>query len=212
MTPKPTTPRAAKLLTIDLGADLKASWFQWCAERQLVPGKALKRLIETALREGLEAPNPPVLPGPVVKVGTKPDAHSKIVNKAYKAPYSDKERVTRSLIQPKVEVRVSFTVSEHEALVAVATAQGFGVQEFVIAAVRAALAQTPSYGQAELQALTLSNATLVKVVTALVAFKTSPADTANATQFESLENAVRSHIEQVSRLMAVGARRWQLKV
>ena len=109
-------------------------------------------------------------------------------------------------------MRVSFTVSEHEALVAVATAQGFGVQEFVIAAVRAALAQTPSYGQAELEALTLSNATLVKVVTALVSVKTSPVDAAIATQFGALENVVRIHIEHVSRLMAVGARRWQLKV
>lgn len=212
MTTKPTTPRAAKLLTIDLGADLKASWFQWCSERQLVPGKALKNLIENTLRERLEASPTAALPAPVVKVGARPDAHSKIVNKAYKAPYSDKERVTRSLIQPKVEVRVSLTVSEHEALLVVATAQGFGVQEFVIAAVRAALAQTPSYGQAELEALTLSNATFVKVVTALVALKSSPADTANATQFESLENEIRSHIEHVSRLMAVGARRWQLKV
>ena len=103
-------------------------------------------------------------------------------------------------------------MSEHEALVACAAAEGFGIQEFVIAAVRAALAQAPTYGQAELEALTRSNATLVNVVSALVALKSTAPDTSTAGQLQTLEQDVRSHIEHVSRTLAIGTRRWQLKI
>ena len=208
----PRSPRAAKLLTIDLGADLKTSWFRWCAERQLVPGKALKSLLESTLRQGLQASDTPPPPIPTVHIGTSSDARSNVVYKSYTPPFATQERITRASSQPKVVVKVSFTLSEHEALVAFATAQGFGVQEFVIAAVRAALAQAPTYGQAELEALTRSNATLVNVVLALVALKSETDDATIAERLASLEHEVKSHIEHVSRSMALGTRRWQLNV
>ena len=65
MTRTQSPPRAQKLLTIDLGADLKTSWYQWCAEHNLVPGKAARHLIETRLKEAPEqaqAPHASALP------------------------------------------------------------------------------------------------------------------------------------------------------
>ena len=212
MDTKAKIPRASKLLTIDLGADLKASWLHWCADHQLVPSKALKRLIESTLSQALQASQAPPHPIPIVHIGTSSDTRSNVVYKSYTPPFATQERITRASSQPKVVVKVSFTLSEHEALVAFATAQGFGVQEFVIAAVRAALAQAPTYGQAELEALTRSNATLVNVVLALVALKSETDDATIAERLASLEHEVKSHIEHVSRSMAIGTRRWQLNV
>lgn len=188
MSKLPSPPRAQKLLTIDLGADLKTSWYQWCAEHNLVPGKAARHLIETRLREAPEPGQAPCPSTPKVRVGAKADSGAKIGHEVY------------------------FTPSEHQALLAVAAAQGFGLHEFVIAAVRAALAQAPTYGQAELETLTRSNASLANVLGALVALRQQTADADLAYRLAALEQDVRTHIEQVSRSMAVGARRWQLKV
>lgn len=57
----------------------------------------------------------------------------------------------------KVRRETQFTASEDAAIAAVAEVQGFGFQEWVVVAVRAALTR-PSYGQAKLEALTASNA------------------------------------------------------
>ena len=81
---------------------------------------------------------------------------------------------------------------------AFATAQGFGVQAFVIAAVRAALAQAPTYGQAELEAPTRGNATLVNVELALVALKCETDDATIAERLASLENEVKSLKQHIS--------------
>lgn len=188
MDKKPPTPRAPKLLTIDLGADLKASWYQWCAEHNLVPGKAARHLIETQLKAAPEPGQARCLPPPAVRVGTASDTGPKVVHKIY------------------------FTPSEHQVLLAVAAAQGFGLHEFVIAAVRAALAQAPTYGQAELETLTRSNASLANVLGALATLRQQTPDADLVHRLAALEQDVKTHVEQVSRSMAVGARRWQLKV
>ena len=206
------TPRAAKLLTIDLGTDLKSRWFQWCAERQLVPGKALKSLLEQTLKHGPGAAEMPSTPVPAVQSGRIAGRALQGCLQGLHPPFAAKERVVRASTQPKFGHEIYFTATEYHALLTVAAAQGFGLHEFVIAAVRAALAQMPTFGQAELEALTRSNAALVNVVAGLVALKSAMNDATIAQQFASLENDVRSHIETASRLMAVGTRRWQLKV
>jgi hypothetical protein len=188
MTKQPSPPRAPKLLTIDLGTDLKTSWYQWCARHDLVPGKAARHLIETKLKEAPESGQTPRDITPRVRVGSTGDNGPKIGHEVY------------------------FTPSEHQALLAVAAAQGFGLHEFVIAAVRAALAQAPTYGQAELETLTRSNASLATILGALMALRQQTPDAELAHRLAALEQVVRTHIEQVSRSMAVGARRWQFKV
>jgi hypothetical protein len=183
-----TPSRAAGLVTVQLGIDLKRDWLQWCVARDLVPGKALRSLVEQALAEGLELSTS--IRGERVKVvvATKPDEGSKVAR----------------------ELR--FTPSEDKAIEAVAKAQGFGFQDWVVAATRAALAKAPSYGQAELEALTASNAQLAQVAIELRALRSQLGDQAQGVDLAQLEKEVRIHVEAASKAMARGAQRWQLKI
>lgn len=185
-----TTPtkRSDGLLTIELGPSVKAQWVQWCKERDLLPGKAIKRLVDRAMAEGLELATS--ADGARVKVKV----------------------VTGTDTEPQVERRIYFRPSEDKAIQAVSAAQGFGFHEWVIAAVRAALVNAPSYGQAELEALTRSNLLMVQVVAELTALRKGGIPPEQAHQLQALESSVRLHVEQVSKAMAQGARRWQLKV
>jgi hypothetical protein len=180
--------RAAGLLTVQLGADLKRLWTMWCADRGLVPGKALRNLVERAVTEGLEpAPSRSGEVGHVV-VAKQPDRG------------------------PKMGREVQFTPSENAAIEAAAEAQGFAFQEWVVAAVRAALTKAPSYGQAELEALTQSNAHMAQVALELAALRRQEDAGDLAEALGQLEGEIRQHVEAVSAAMAQGAQRWQLKV
>jgi hypothetical protein len=183
-----TPSRAAGLVTVQLGIDLKRDWLQWCVARDLVPGKALRGLVEQALAEGLELSTSVRGERVKVVVATKPDEGSKVAR----------------------ELR--FTPSEDKAIEAVAKAQGFGFQDWVVAATRAALAKAPSYGQAELEALTASNAQLAQVAIELRALRSQLGDQAQVVDLVQLEKDVRKHVEAASKAMAVGAQRWQLKI
>jgi hypothetical protein len=180
--------RAEGLLSIQLGKELKTQWVRWCSERDLVPGKALRQLVDRALKEGLELGagegGRPIR----VAVGKAPDSG------------------------PKVGRETQFTPSEDEAISAVAKAQGFGFQEWVIAATRAALAKAPSYGQAELEALTRSNQQLAQLVVELAVLRRAETLPELALHLAKLESDVRAHVEVVSAAMAQGVQRWQLKL
>lgn len=180
--------RAAGLVTVQFGADLKREWVQWCSDRSLVPGKALRSLVERALADGLELTTS--LSGEAVRVvvAKQPDRGAKVGRE------------------------VQFTPSENAAIEAVAQAQGFAFQEWVVAAVRAALAKAPSYGQAELEALTQSNTHMAQVTLDLAALRRQEGAGEVAEALGQLEGEVRQHVETVSAAMAQGAQRWQLKV
>lgn len=180
--------RAEGLVTVQLGKELKLQWVQWCSERDLVPGTALRKLVDKALSEGLELGQSGGGKGIRVIVGKAPDTG------------------------PKVGREMQFTPSEDAAIVAAAKAQGFGFQEWVIAATRAALAKAPSYGQAELEELTRSNGHLAQLVIELRALRRSETLLGSSYHLEKLEEEVRVHVEIVSAAMAQGVQRWQLKV
>lgn len=184
--------RAAGLLTVQLGPDLKREWARWCADRSLIPGKALRGLVERALADGLELAASRSGEAVRVVVATEPDRG------------------------PKVGREVQFTPSENAAIEAVAKAQGFGFQEWVIAAVRAALAKAPSYGQAELEALTQSNAHMAQIALDLGALRRRESVDGVLSEtgetLATLEQQVWRHVETVSAAMAQGAQRWQLKL
>ena len=176
------------LTTVDLGSTVKTEWVKWCSERDLVPGRAIKTLVEKAMAEGLEL--------------ATCDRGSKLG-----------VRVLQSAdTRPKVGREIYFTVSENDAIQKVADAQGFGFHEFVIAAVRGALANAPTYGQAELEALTQSNVMLVQIAADLADLRRRAGDANQANEFGALEAHVKAHVEQASKAMAQGARRWSLKV
>lgn len=180
--------RAAGQVKVDLGVETKRAWMQWCADRGLVPGKALRSLVERAVADGLELTTSRSGEAVRVVVASQPDHGSK---------------VSREL---------QFTPSENAAIEAAAEAQGFAFQEWVIAAVRAALAKAPAYGQAELEALTQSNAHMAQVAIELAALRRQEGGGRQAEALARLEGDIRQHVEAVSVAMAQGAQRWQLKV
>ena len=180
--------RAEGLLTVQLGKELKTQWVQWCSERNLVPGKALRQLVDKAITEGLELSAGEGGKQIRVSVGKAPDTG------------------------PKVGRETQFTSSEDEAITAAAKAQGFGFHEWVIAATRAALAKAPSYGQAELEELTRSNKHLAQLVVELAALRRAETLPELASHLAKLEADVRAHVEVVSAAMAQGVQRWQLKL
>lgn len=193
MTNDPTLSRAAGLVTVQLGVDLKGDWTQWCADRGLVPGKAMRSLVERALAdgllaEGLELSTPRAAATVKVVLANKPDPG------------------------PKVGREVQFTASENVAIEAAAKAQGFAFQEWVIAAARAALAQAPAYGQTELEALTQSNAHMATIAIELAALRRKEGIDELPECLARMESDIRRHVETVSAAMAQGAQRWQLKV
>lgn len=181
--------RSDGLLTVELGAGLKAQWVQWCKERDLLPGKAIKRLVDSAMAKGLDpATSPKGATVVKVQVVPSPDGGAQIGKEIY------------------------FRPTEFQAIQAVSAAEGFGFHEWVIAAVRAALTNAPSYGQAELEALTRSNLQMVQVIAELTALRKGMTQPDQAQQLQALESSLRLHVEQVSKTMAQGVRRWSLKV
>ena len=193
----PITPRSAGLLTVQLGPALKLGWTQWCAARNLLPSQALRALVEQAISGNAARADPPG--------ATPTSAPTPLL--VQRTPHPDRA--------PKVGREIQFTASENEAIQAVATAHGFGFQDWVIAAARAALAKAPSYGQADLEALTLSNARLAAVAADLSSLRRQEDGEHVVEEGEALaklEAEIRDHIEVVSAAMAQGAQRWQLKI
>lgn len=180
--------RAAGLVTVDFGPALKSEWLDWCSARNLKPAKALRSVVEKVIADGLD-PMPRASAEPVqARVAKEPDRG------------------------PKVGREVYLTPSENAAVEAVAEAQGFGVHEWVVGAIRAGVSGAPSYGQDELQALTQSNALLAQLVVDLAALRKAVDVGQLADSLERVESEIRHHVEKVSAVMAQGARRWQLKV
>lgn len=153
-----------------------------------MPGKALRQLVEKAMAEGLELGSSDGGRLIRVVVGNAPDAG------------------------PKIDREIRFTPTEDGAIAAAARAQGFGFQDWVIAATRAALAKAPSYGQDELEALTQSNKHLAQLVVELAALRRLEQHPEIAEHLARLEEDVRRHVKVVSAAMAQGVQRWQLKL
>ena len=179
---------AQKVLSVDLGTELKTAWLSWCAERNLPPGAAARSLIENTVQVGLNLGDDHQPPMPTVAV----------------IPAADNG--------PAIGHEIYFTPSEHRAVLAACAGQGFGLHQYVVAAVRAALTLAPTYGQAELEALTRSNAGLADMRISLGSLLRNAAPTAElASRITALQNDLRTHCELVSQTMAAGTRRWQLK-
>ena len=186
--PEPSPSRAAGQIKVDLGVETKRAWMQQCTARGLVPSKAVRSLVEQALAEGPEQPTSREARAIHVAVATQPDHGAKVGRE------------------------IQFTPTENAAIEAVAGQQGFGFQEWVIAAVRAALANAPSYGQLEIEALTQGNRGLTQIVRELRDLRAAGLGEEQQKQLKKLENEIRKHIEQASLVMAKGAQRWQLKI
>ena len=155
-----------------------------------MPGKAVRSPVEQAIEGGLELS---------ARQGGK-QIHAVVAKGADRGP--------------KVGREVQFTPSENQAIEHVAKLEGYGFQEYVVAAVRAALAQAMSHGQREIGALTQSNLKLITVAKELKAIRemNAIALTQKHQNWETLEDEIRRHIEKSSLTMAKGAQRWQLEI
>jgi hypothetical protein len=183
-----TPKRSAGMLSIDVGPALKTQWLAWCAGRNLLPSAAARSLLEQTLANGLEPAQMPSRTLTPVRVGTSPDSG------------------------PKKDVRVYFTPSEFKSLVMAGDQLGLGIQEFVIAAVRAAITQTPTYGQSEVAALTASNARLFDALEQLHQMRDGTKSDATGNNIDELRAVIERHILVTTEAMAKGTRRWELKV
>lgn len=188
---KDSSSRAAGLLTVQLGVELKARWTKRCVQRGVVPGKALREMVEGAVSDAAEAHAAKTrAPALKVRLGSRPDS------------------------DPKIGREVQFTGSENAAIEAAAAAEGFAFQEWIVAAARAALVQVPSYGQSELEALTQSNARMAAIAVDLAAVRRQVGEGSGALvdPLAALEAEIRQHVEKVSAVMAQGVQRWQLGI
>jgi hypothetical protein len=179
----------AGLLSVNLGPELKEQWSAWCLERGFKPTTAIRSLVTSALADGLETSQKPAESLKHFSLGQSPDPG------------------------PKKDLRVYFTASEFTAIQSVSDQLGLGHQDFVIAAVRAALTQTPTYGQQELVNLIAANDALYAAVNALRIVKDTVALAPEVLEsIEALREEIKRHTVKVSEVLAQGTRRWQLKV
>lgn len=178
----------------DIG-EMKADWLRWCDARGLTSSAGLRGLVSQALAG--EAPLQPAM-----QVALRPDERG--LREVAVLPQQDQG--------PRVGREIYFTASEHAAIEAASAALGMGYHEIVIAAVRGALAKLSTFGQAELEAVTESNRQLAQVVMDLGALRRAGVPDDYQERLTELESAVRIHVETVSKLMATGARRWEIKI
>lgn len=190
-----TTDRKKQQTVIADVGDLKADWLRWCAERGLTSSAGLKGLVLQALNGEASDVS--------VEAGSRSRPQAGLIALQVIAQQDQAPRIGREIY---------FTASEHAAVEAAGRALGLGFHELVIASVRAALAHLPTYGQQELEAVTESNRQLAQVVMDLGALRRGGVPQDFETQISELEATVRAHVESVSRLVAQGARRWEIKI
>jgi hypothetical protein len=179
--------RSAGLLTVDLGESLKVAWKAHCGALSMRPGPAVVGLVQAALKDGTDQT---MTSSPVTctaRVGARPDEGR------------------------RMERRLTFTPSEDRAIASAAKALGMGYQQWVVAAVRSALARVPAFGQAELEALTCSNRHLAALVIDLASWRRAAGDGELGNRMADLEQLIRTHVERASTVLAHGARRWEIE-
>lgn len=194
MNETPAADRTKGLLTVDLGPELKAAFATWCAVRKVKAGPTVRQAVAGLVSGATEPSTSPAKPVAVVEAALP-------AFRVVAAPDAG-EKVRREL---------QLTPSEDVAVTAIAEARGYNFQGWVVAAIRAGLTGSPSFGQGELEALVASNRLVGQIAMDMGSFRCSnvwpPAKVG-----VDLENELRQHVESVSAVMAAGVRRWTIKV
>lgn len=122
------------------------------------------------------------------------------------------ESLDASGVKVRVEVRV--TADEHRAVAAIAAGEGFSVNSWIVALIRARLTGSPQFGQWELEQLASSNSRLLAIGRNLNqitrALNTAPTDLARfrSEVIESLASEIKSHTTTVGALVQSNVQRW----
>lgn len=189
---KPTTPRVDRgIYAVELGPELKEAWLKWCKEKGVKHGNAAKSMLQAVLDGSLD-----------LAISTPLEGNA--------TPLKLKLQPVAEDDAKKTEVRMSLTPSELEAVKAAAIAQGLDYQDWLVGAVRGALANAPMFGQMELRELVTSNKELASIGLSLVSRKSDITDAELRRTIEALQSDIRKHVETVSKTMAQGARRWRI--
>jgi hypothetical protein len=179
-------------LRIELG-EARSRWDQWCAQRGLTPRDAARQLIFHALQEDTRLPDP--LGGALMRW---PDAE---------------ERHHSFSIQ--------LTPSAWSAVKQRAAASGWTGNRWIVALVRAHLANEPQFDQQELRLLATSNqqlAGMVRLLGSLARESEHRCDTGHLTQdeervsrqqFEELKKTLDAHLRVVAALMRANLDHWR---
>ncbi|MGU7815321.1 plasmid mobilization protein [Burkholderia sp. AW49-1] len=115
-------------------------------------------------------------------------------------------------LKRRIEIRV--TETEHHEIVRLATDAGFSVNAWIVAVIRAQLANGPQFGQYELEQLSRSNSLLLAMgrnlnqIARIVNSTRESRSEDLMTVIESLTTRVEAHTVEVSTLIRANVERW----
>lgn len=186
-------------LDVRLG-ELKGPWADYCKARKIKPGKGVRLAIERLLEADRKARGGEVSSAVV----QRPSAGGQTY------------RIV-PVVESKQRVWVRLTESEHAAAELRARTEGFSsVNVWIAASVRAALTNSPQFGQVEIEALGESNLQLLKIGRNLNQIakhlNTQRVDLLgyDPQMVERLAEAVRRHVRKVGDALNASIYRWKL--
>jgi hypothetical protein len=177
---------------IELG-EARSRWDQWCAQRGLTPQEAARQLILGVLQEDTRLQDP--LRGPLTRWPDTEERHHPVL--------------------------IRLTPSAWSAVKQRAVASGRTGNRWIVALVRAHLANEPQFDQNELRLLATSNQQLAGMVRLLGGLARESEHTSDAghivqyegrvsrQQFEELKKILDSHLRVVAALMRANLDHWR---
>lgn len=183
-------------LDVRLG-ELKEPWSAYCEARNIKPGMGVRLAIERLLEADRKGR------GVAAEVTSAQQVHA-----TYRV---------EPILEGKRPIRVRLTESEYAAAELRAREEDFPtVNQWIAFAVRAALTNSPQFGQAELEALGQSNLQLLKIGRNLNQIakhlNTHPGDMLgyDSQLVQGLAEAVRRHVRKVGDVLNASMYRWKL--
>lgn len=178
------------LMSVDL-LSYKKPWIAFCKAQGVSPSDALRQVVSRLVGQRSEKTPPPV--GSVAQA------------------------VTGEFEKTSVRKEIALTASEYQMVERLADADGFSVNKWIVALIRARLTQRPQFGQHELEALAQSNLQLMKIGRNLnqiaKALNTAPHERGvyRIDLIEQIDAMVKAHTGSVSAMVAASTQRWRLK-
>lgn len=175
------------ILSVRLGADLKARWEAYCVTLGTAPSSAIKAAIEQQLEKAGKLPQP------------------KTYQQTREAPVGE----------PKVRFEILMTKSEKAAVAERAEVERCSMRRWIIDAIRTGLTQQPQFGMAEVDALGESNYQLLAIGRNLNqiarAINEGRCDSIALSSIEQLRKVIDSHTDKVSGAIRASLERWQIE-
>lgn len=179
--------KTSEILSVYLGVELKRRWINYCKAQQVKPSAGMRQI--------------------AMKL-TQP--RSGFVTATY-------TELPNELDSSSARVEIRLRESELNALKQIAEITGYGINRYVADLVRAHLLNRPQLGQFELDAVTHSNAQLMKIGSILNqiarAINRNPLDTdlARVELINDVSRQIKAHAHSVAMLIQANLQRWKVK-